>query len=66
MNDECRPPEGTEDKAVCWLYLDATGYLAWQWIGPHWHNGTAFPMAGDAYQYGCRFHSIVQPPEDAK
>ena len=63
MTAECRPPPGTPDKTLCWLRHADLGYLAWQWIGPHWYNGTAFPSSADAYRYGWRFHSIATPPE---
>ena len=64
---ECRPPDGTPDGAVCWLWDERLK----QWHGVTWDGGLwCFPNGptspGWAFDDGFRFHSLATPPEDAK
>lgn len=72
MSAECRPPEGTPDGAVCWLYYDRPDggrdwcALPWRPIpgsGNVW-GGVYDVGANRAARFGWRFHSLATPPED--
>ncbi len=72
--NECRPPDGTPDGTVCWLYHDRPdGQREWcalRWVvylfGGITSGGWAgiYDVAsGRADRFGWRFHSIATPPE---
>lgn len=60
MTAECRPPDGTPDGAVCWLWDERLK----RWHGVTWDsglwcfaNGPALPEW--AFNDGYRFHSLA-------
>lgn len=71
---ECRPPDGTPDGTVCWLFrYDGGGlirermpwrYRERQGWRPYWVQiGSAQKwLTTDMADYGWRFHSIAHPP----
>lgn len=73
---ECRPPEGTPDKTICWLFrYDENGnvrdrqpwlYRDRQGWAPYWiqHGGGNKWRTQDMADYGWRFHSIAEPPHE--
>lgn len=67
MTAECRPPEGTQDGTVCWLYYDrpdgGRDWCALAWHAPDVWAGIYDTGVARAARFGWRFHSIATPPE---
>ena len=68
MTAECRPPQGTEDGAVCWLVRKPGELIAlrWEtaWGRGFWFAGYSSESARVLAKHGWRFHSIAAPSEE--
>lgn len=68
MTAECRPPDGTPDGAVCWLYYDPPEgprqWVALMWLPPDCWGAIHDMGVNRATRFGWRFHSIAEVPHE--